>query len=66
MKGARKIAKMTKDINVKDKSTWISLYYDCKNKMLTTEPGGNSYYITELINPCTEKDVEEAYYHCEI
>ena len=64
MKGAKAVARATQNVNVRDRATWVDLYYDYKSKTLCVKPGENRYLVTKLINPCTEKDVEEAYYKC--
>lgn len=64
MKGLKAVAKATQNVDVRDKSTWVSLYYDYKTQTLCVKPGENRYFITQLINPCTEQDVLETYYKC--
>ena len=64
MEGLKAIARKTQNINFKDKSTWIPLYYSITEKKAYTTEGQGRYFMTNLINPQTEKDIEETIVYC--
>ena len=54
------MAKKTQSINCKDKDTWVKLYYSVREDRVFSEEGECRYFMTNLINPQSEKDIEEA------
>ena len=64
MKGLKAVARATHNIVQKDKTTWVQLYYSIKEDKVFTKPGEGRYYLTNLLNVNTEKDVEEAVHVC--
>ena len=54
------IAKKTKRIKSTDRSTWISLYYSISDKAAYTEDGVGRYFVTNLINENSPKDIQDA------
>ncbi len=60
MKGLKALARATQNINCKDKSTWIPLYYSVVENKVYPFDGEGRYFLTNLINPQTEKDIENA------
>ena len=59
MKGLKALAQATQNILWNDKSTWIPLYYSIREDKVYTKEGENRFFITNLINPQTEKDIEK-------
>ena len=67
VKGADKVAKASERIVQRDRSTWVSVYYDCESKTVMTEAGYKrlknkewAWELTKLIRPCTAEEVESA------
>ncbi len=58
MKGLTALANATQKIDCKDKSTWIPLYYSIKEDKVYPFDGEGRWFVTNLINPQTEKDIE--------
>ena len=59
MKGLKALAKATQNILWNDKSTWIPLYYSIEEDKVYTKEREDRIFITNLINPQTERDIEE-------
>lgn len=62
MKGLKTVAKKTQNAIYNNRSTWVSLFYNISEDKVYTAAGDGRFYMTDLINPCTEKDVEKAVY----
>lgn len=60
MKGLAAIAKKSQNINQKDKSTWVWLYYSLKEDKVYDKPADDRWLVCYLINPHTPKQVQEA------
>jgi len=60
MKNTYKVAVLSKNINNGDRSTWLPLYYSFKENAVYTSDGKGRMFVTNLINPNTETDIEEA------
>ena len=54
------ISKESQKITCKDRSTWIPIYYSIKEDQLFTADGPGRYFVCNLINPNTEKDIADA------
>lgn len=63
MKGLKTVASATKNINIKDPLTYIPLYYSVLEDTVYMQDGENRYFMTNLINPQKEKDIEEAVHY---
>ena len=59
MKGLKALAKATQSVLWNDKSTWIPLYYSIEEDKVYIKEREDRIFITNLINPQTEKDIEE-------
>lgn len=59
MKNLDRIAKLTHGIVQKDRSTWVKLYYSIEKRTVYDRPGEGRFYVTDLINVHTPKDVQE-------
>jgi hypothetical protein len=60
MKGLKTIARKSQNINQRDRSTWIKLYYDFSTDTVSMKATKNNCMVTQLINPNTEEDIKEA------
>jgi len=60
MKGLKTIARKSQDIKQSDRTTWIKIYYDFASDTVSTKQTDNNCFVTSLINPNTEADIEEA------
>ena len=58
MKGLKAIAK--KSQNITSRQTWMPLYYSISEQKAYTTDGNGRQFVTYLINPNTEKDIENA------
>lgn len=63
MIGLKQLADATKNIIQKDKSTWIPLYYSVVEDSVYMNPGDGRYFLTNLLNECTEEEVEESVHY---
>lgn len=52
MKGLKKLSNLSK-------TKRVSLYYDIKNDTVFSEPGNGRFYLTDLINYNSPKDIEK-------
>ena len=59
MKGLKTISDKTQSINQKDPSTLVYLYYSFKEDKVYDRPGLDRYFVTDLLNPHTPKQVED-------
>lgn len=57
MKGLKAVAMATKGINWDNR---IPLYYSIEKQTVYTKDRKDRYFVTWLINECTEKDIEKA------
>lgn len=57
MKGLKAAAMATKGINWDNR---IPLYYSIEKQTVYTKDRKDRYFVTWLINECTEKDIEKA------
>lgn len=60
MKNLKRIAELTKQIDQKDRCTWVKLYYSIEKQAVYDRPGDGRLYVTDLINVNTPKDVQDA------
>lgn len=58
MKGLKTVSKASQNILFNDPSTYIKLYYSVKEDKVYMKEGESRYFMTNLINPNTEKDIE--------
>lgn len=63
MKGLKAIAKKTQTATSTDRSTWVSLYYSIEKDTAYMSGGDGRFFMTHLINPCTEKDIEKTVHY---
>lgn len=52
MKGLKKLAELSQ-------TERVQVFYDILKDTVYSTPGENRFYLTDLINPNTEKDIEE-------
>ena len=57
IKGVKAIADATKEIGTL--INCVPLYYNIEEKKVYSQPGSDRFFLTNLINPCSEKDVIE-------
>lgn len=57
MKNVNELSEMTQNINSRDRSTWITLYYSIQDDAVYSSPKKGAFKVTELINPNTEKEI---------
>lgn len=60
MKGTKAVSKASQDIDFKDRTTWIKLYYSITKDTVYRQEGEGRYFVCNLINPNTETDIVEA------
>ncbi len=57
MKGLNEISEATKQINQRDRTTWLDLYYSIKDDTAYTTAGEGRFFITKLINYNQPQDI---------
>ena len=60
MKNLEKIARLTQNINQKDRSTWVKLYYSIEKHTVYDRPGDGRFFVCDLISENKPEDVQEA------
>ena len=60
MKGLKQVSDKTQNINSRDRSTWLPLFYSFATDTVYTVPGNDRFHVTDLINPNTKEDIEQA------
>ena len=60
MKNIEKVSEMSKNIVTRDRSTWLPLFYSFGENAVYTIPGNDRFHVTDLINPNTPEDIENA------
>ena len=60
MKGLKAIAKKSQNIKQTDRTTWIKIYFDFATQTVSTKQTESNCYVTQLINPNSEEDIQEA------
>ena len=59
MRNLKQVSEKSKSIKCRDRTTWLPLFYSIKDDAVYTEPGEGRIMVTRLINPNTEKDIQE-------
>lgn len=59
MKGLKALSRKTQIIQSTKRGSWIPLYYDIAKDTVYDRPTPDSFFLTYLINPNTERDIEE-------
>ena len=60
MKGLKKVGNATKRTTSTNRASWVSLYYSISEDTVYTEAGNGRYFVTDLINPNTTNEIQEA------
>lgn len=59
MKNLKQVSKASQNINSRDRLTWLTLFYSYEKDSVYTTSGQGRYKVTDLINPNTEKDIQD-------
>lgn len=59
MKGLKALSRKTQSVKSTKRGSWIPLYYDIAKDTVYDRPTEDNFFLTYLINPNTEKEIEE-------
>ena len=59
MKGLKSLSRKTQSVKSTKRGSWIPLYYDIAKDTVYDRPTEDNFFLTYLINPNTEKEIEE-------